>query len=45
MRNDMKSFDELKEQIRGELRRREMDKQTQSWIEDLRKKAFIDVKL
>lgn len=44
-RNDMKSFDDLKEQIRGELRRREMDKQTQSWIEDLRKKAFIDVKL
>lgn len=44
-RNDMKSFDDLKEQIRGELRRREMDKQTQVWIEDLRKKAFIDVKL
>jgi parvulin-like peptidyl-prolyl isomerase len=44
-RNDMKTFDELKEQIRGELRRREMDKQTQSWIDDLRKKAFIDVKL
>lgn len=44
-RNDMKSFDDLKEQIRGELRRREMDKQTQAWIEDLRKKAFIDVKL
>ncbi|MBZ0231276.1 MAG: peptidylprolyl isomerase [Deltaproteobacteria bacterium] len=44
-RNDMKTFDDLKEQIRGELRRREMDKQTQAWIEDLRKKAFIDVKL
>jgi peptidyl-prolyl cis-trans isomerase SurA len=44
-RNDMKSFDDLKEQLRGELRRREMDKQTQTWIEDLRKKAFIDVKL
>ncbi len=44
-RNDMKAFDELKEQLRGELRRREMDKQTQQWIEDLRKKAFIDVKL
>lgn len=44
-RNDMKPFEELKEQLRGELRRREMDKQTQQWIEDLRKKAFIDVKL
>jgi peptidyl-prolyl cis-trans isomerase SurA len=44
-RNDMKTFDELKEQLRGELRRREMDKQSASWIEDLRKKAFIDVKL
>ncbi|HUQ07517.1 MAG TPA: peptidylprolyl isomerase [Kofleriaceae bacterium] len=44
-RNDMKSFEDLKEQLRGELRRREMDKQTQTWIEDLRKKAFIDVKL
>ncbi len=44
-RNEMKGFDELKEQIRGDLRRREMDKQTQTWIADLRKKAFIDVKL
>ncbi len=44
-RNDMKSFDALKEQLRGELRRREMDKQTQSWLEGLRKQAFIDVKL
>jgi parvulin-like peptidyl-prolyl isomerase len=44
-RNDMKSFEDLKEQLRGELRRREMDKQTQTWIEGLRKQAFIDVKL
>jgi len=43
--NDMKSFDDLKEQLRGELRRREMDKQTATWIEDLRKKAFLDIKL
>ncbi len=28
-----------------ELRRREMDKQTQTWLEDLRKKAYIDIKL
>lgn len=44
-RNDMKSFDALKEQLRGELRQREMAKQTETWIADLRKKAFIDVKL
>jgi parvulin-like peptidyl-prolyl isomerase len=44
-KNDMKAFDALKEQLRGELRRREMDKQTTQWIADLRKKAFIDVKL
>lgn len=43
--NDMKKFDDLKEQLRGELRRREMDKQTATWIEDLRKKAFLDIKL
>lgn len=44
-RNDMKAFDALKEQLRGELRQREMAKQTATWVEDLRKKAFIDVKL
>ena len=44
-RNEMKSFDQLKEQIRGELRRREMEKQTTTWIEELRKKAFLDLKL
>ncbi len=44
-RNEMKSFDELKEQLRGELRRREMDKQTQQWIEELRKQSFLDIKL
>jgi peptidyl-prolyl cis-trans isomerase SurA len=44
-RTDMKSFDELKEQLRAELTRREMDKQTTQWIDELRKKAYIDVKL
>ncbi len=44
-RNDMKTFDQLKEQLRGELRRREMEKQTNQWIEELRKKAFLDMKL
>lgn len=44
-RTEIKSFDDLKEQIRAELTRREMDKQTALWIEELRKKAYIDNKL
>jgi peptidyl-prolyl cis-trans isomerase SurA len=44
-RTEIKPFDALKDQIRGELTRREMDKQTQLWIEELRKKAYIDNKL
>jgi peptidyl-prolyl cis-trans isomerase SurA len=44
-RTDMKPFDQLKEQIKGELMRREMDKQTTQWLDELRKKAYIDLKL
>jgi peptidyl-prolyl cis-trans isomerase SurA len=44
-RSDLKPFDEMKDQLSRELRRREMDKQTQAWVEDLRKKAYIDIKL
>ena len=44
-RNAMKSFDEMKDQLRGELQQREMQKETAQWIEELRKKAYIDVKL
>lgn len=44
-RSDLKPFPEMKEQLQRELRRREMDKQTQSWVEELRKKAYIDIKL
>ncbi len=44
-RTEIKSFDDLKEQIRGELTRREMEKQTALWIEELRKNAYIDNKL
>ena len=43
--NALKPFAEMKEQLMRELRRREMDKQTQTWLEDLRKKAYIDIKL
>jgi parvulin-like peptidyl-prolyl isomerase len=44
-KSDLKQFSEMKEQLSRELRRHEMDKQTQTWIEELRKKAYIDIKL
>lgn len=44
-KSDLKPFAEMKEQLSRELRRREMDKQTQTWIDELRKKAYIDIKL
>ncbi len=44
-KSDLKPFPEMKEQLARELRRREMDKQTQTWIDELRKKAYIDIKL
>lgn len=44
-KSDLKPYAEMKEQLSRELRRRDMDKQTQTWLEDLRKKAYIDIKL
>jgi peptidyl-prolyl cis-trans isomerase SurA len=44
-RSDLKPFNDMKDQLQRELRRREMDKQTQTWVEELRKKAYIDIKL
>jgi len=44
-KSDLKPFNEMKDQIQRDLKRREMEKQTQAWIEDLRKKAYIDIKL
>jgi peptidyl-prolyl cis-trans isomerase SurA len=41
----LKPYTEMKEQLSRELRRREMDKQTATWVEELRKKAYIDIKL
>src|SRR4030095_5522157 len=32
----LKPFPEMKEQLQRELRRREMDKQTQTWVDELR---------
>jgi peptidyl-prolyl cis-trans isomerase SurA len=44
-RSDLKPFADMKDQLQRELRRRETDKQTQTWLEELRKKAYIDIKL
>lgn len=44
-KSEIKPFEELKEQVRNELYRKEMDKQTGLWLEELRKKAFIQRKL
>lgn len=44
-KSNLKPYAEMKEQLSRELRRKEMDKQTQTWIEELRKKAYIDIKL
>lgn len=44
-RSDVKSFEEEKERLRSELYRKEMEKQTDAWIQELREKAFIDKKL
>jgi parvulin-like peptidyl-prolyl isomerase len=44
-RSDLKPFADMKDQLSRELRRRETDKQTQTWLEELRKKAYIDIKL
>lgn len=41
----VKPYNEMKEQLQRELRRRELDKQTATWLEELRKKAYIDIKL
>ncbi len=42
---EQKPFEEVKEPIRNELYRREMDKQTAQWLDELRKKAHIEIKL
>ncbi len=44
-KNSLKPYADMKEQLQRELRRRELDKQTQVWVEELRKKAYIDIKL
>ena len=43
--SELKPYDQMKEQLQRELKRRELEKQTQTWTEELRKKAYIDIKL
>jgi peptidyl-prolyl cis-trans isomerase SurA len=44
-KSELKPFADMKEQLTRDLRRREMEKKTQEWLEELRKKAYIDIKL
>jgi peptidyl-prolyl cis-trans isomerase SurA len=44
-RNQQKPFAEVKEQLRNEIYRKEMDRQTRLWLDELRDKAHIQVKL
>jgi len=44
-KSDLKPYAEMKEGLTRDLRRKEMEKQTQVWLEELRKKAYIDIKL
>jgi parvulin-like peptidyl-prolyl isomerase len=43
--SELQGYNEMKDQLRQQLRRRELDKQTALWTEELRKKAYIDIKL
>jgi parvulin-like peptidyl-prolyl isomerase len=44
-KSKLQAFDDVKEQLRNDLFRREMDKQTQLWLDEERKKAFVELKL
>lgn len=44
-RTEMKSLEQMQNQIKGELQQRGMQKQTTQWIDELRKKAYVEVKL
>lgn len=44
-KSELKPYPEMKEALTRDLRRKEMEKQTTTWLEELRKKAYIDIKL
>jgi len=41
----LKPFPEMKEKLERELKRAELEKQVETWVEELRKKAYVDIKL
>lgn len=44
-RTELAPFDKMKEQLSSELRRTQLAKLSRAWIEELRKKAYIEIKL
>jgi parvulin-like peptidyl-prolyl isomerase len=44
-KSEVKPFEQMKDQLKGQVTQREMEKQTQTWLEELRKKAYIDIKV
>jgi peptidyl-prolyl cis-trans isomerase SurA len=43
--SDARPFEEVKDQIRQQLHSQQLEKQTQSWLMELRKKAHVDLRL
>ncbi|MEZ4368048.1 MAG: peptidylprolyl isomerase [Kofleriaceae bacterium] len=43
-RTDLKPYEQMRDGLRAELRRRDLDRQTAQWVEDLRRQAYIDIK-
>lgn len=43
--SDARPFEEVKDQIRQQLNSQQLEKQTQSWLMDLRKRAHVDLRL
>ena len=44
-KESLRSFDEVKEQLRNQLYSEEMEKQTKVWLEELKKRAHVEIKL
>lgn len=42
---DVRGFEEVKEQLRSQLTATELERQTKLWLEELRKKAHVELKL
>jgi peptidyl-prolyl cis-trans isomerase SurA len=43
--DEMPTFEESRESLRQEVYQEEMERQTQAWLDELRRDAFVDVKL